>query len=286
MNEDGVSSLDKAAITRAVDAVCNRMGPSLTAITIHHDGTARQHGMGTLFDIGGRKFLITAAHVIAPALHLKAELSIFDFALPNEPVNAVPLLWTGRHFEDPVDVAVLELRPETIALIPKRRFLSFAFTNIDPVQGGVFGVFGYPSENAIPLPDGKGHFLEPFSYVTQLYRGDTDIFENKVDPEIHVMFRRDWDSLVDRDGGQVSMDRNLKGISGCCIWQICPFGKPFDQCTEKDIGVVGVQTGVSKNAIRATRWRAISSLLWRAYPELQPHLILNKQGSEDIERSR
>src|SRR5580704_7961985 len=81
----------------------------LTPIVVHQDAASRQHGMGTLFAIANRRFLVTASHVIAKAQEFDLPLSVFDMVDETRPAYEVPLIGQVHQMPDPADVAVLEL---------------------------------------------------------------------------------------------------------------------------------------------------------------------------------
>jgi hypothetical protein len=81
------------------------------------------------------------------------------------------------------------------------------------------------------------------------------------------------------------MEQDLRGISVCPVWQAYSATKYINDWTPDDVHVVGVQTSVYRNAIKATRWWAVSHILWQAYPELRKHLNLNGHSLEEIEKN-
>lgn len=246
----------------------------ITPIICHNGVRESQHGMGTFLQVGESKFLVTAAHVINQAGGAGYDLSIFDEILPGIPKKAVPLEGQPHQLQESLDVAIIELSKETCSALSRRRFLPLAYFLMKPVQPGCFCIFGYPTSGTTDLPDGQSKYLDCFAYGTGLFSGDTSNLESYRERE-HIALVRDGTQVLNRDGNPSSIPDRLGGISGCPVWQVHSKGQDLKSWTPQRIHVVGVQTAVYTEVIRATRCWAIAYILWEQYPNLRDVLTLN-----------
>jgi hypothetical protein len=83
-------------------------------------------------------------------------------------------------------------------------------------------------------------------------------------------------NFADRNGVPLKFPGDLSGISGCSIWKIGEYNKPLSEWKRYRPKIVAVQTSVYSNVhiIKATRWIAVSTLLYHAFPDLRQVLSL------------
>ena len=256
-----------------------------TPIICHNGHREAQHGMGTFLQVGEKKFLVTAAHVINNAVNARYGMSVFDGIHVDSGSQGIRLTGQPIQLQGTIDVAVVELSDETSSRLLSRKFLSLAYFHMKPVRPGSFCLFGFPTSETGDFPDGKGKYMAPFAYGTVNYPGDPNLLED-FDVKEHIALYRGSDNAVDREGNPRSMPAKLEGISGCPIWQVHIQGQSTHGWTPQSIYVVGVQTGVSKSAIRATQCWAVERILWDEFPSLRNILELYGCTPSEMEKSK
>ncbi len=77
-----------------------------------------------------------------------------------------------------------------------------------------------------------------------------------------------------RGGHPAQMPADLAGVSGCSVWMIGDLRSPVESWSQDRARLVGVETSVygKRGAIKATRWNAVTTLLYTAVPLLRPVL--------------
>ena len=75
-----------------------------------------------------------------------------------------------------------------------------------------------------------------------------------------------------RQGFAAQMPADLRGVSGCSVWMIGDLTQPVVSWDKRASRIVGIETGVfpSRGAIKVTRWNAVTTLLYNAFPSLRP----------------
>lgn len=237
------------------------------AVPILYDDAAGvdQVGTGTLFTIGPRCFLVTAAHLFEgtdPA----------QFAIPSNPVNDPAPSTLGRyHLFEPeqefVDIAVLELLESSLIekLSSGWRILTLANTGHASSQG-VFALCGYPSARAKRV----GSHLIGGSLVTAYSERMLEIpedAEEPVHPELDLFFYYDSEA-TDIDGKTINTPQ-LGGTSGAAVWEYCESDSATFWTPEQAFTVVGVQSSfLSGQYFRAKSWSFVLKILREADEEL------------------
>ncbi len=189
--------------------------------------------------------------------------------------------------EDPFDVVVCKLAQDVVDKIGNKTFLRFDDIEFDSQSPtAVYTLFGFPGIWSEPSASPSANLvLKPFQYTTYAYDRDTDAF-----PEYQDRFHLLLDAQLrytsistgspaqfrDVGGNDAPFPGGLGGISGCSVWRIGDLNVPVDDWSRERSRIVAVQTGVypSKQAIEATRWVAVSTVLHGAFPELRPAMEL------------
>jgi len=227
------------------------------------DGTPQAQGTGTLFQCDGRRFLVTAAHVLEGS---RSGESFLTADLPHQSTG-IPL--EGRLLANgnrAVDVAVLELAEGTARALAGLRFLTLNDVTFEgPSREHYFWFCGFPQSWTIR--DDRSLMVEArhFLYATGLYQGATDALQDFA-PELHI--------ALDASRGAVTVDPNwqparvpdgLQGISGCGVWHAVPDAQRPNGWAPK---LIAVQTGVYNpkpgvDIVRATAWYVVHDLIRR-----------------------
>jgi len=257
-----------------VDAAAGLSEAATTPIISYEQGGPTQFGMGTFLQIATTKLLITAAHVVHEALEKEWPLGVLDAGHDDQPARAVPLAGFSQRTDENYDVAVVELGEETVKLLPNRQFLTLQNFDIRSIRQGGFCFFGFPRNLVGPIADDRGLLLVPFSYCASLYSGSSQTFLG-YNPLHHILMERSEVGVSDRDGKPAAMLEELRGISGCPVFQAWRNDRSRLDQSPADVRIVGVFSGGYREAFIATRWPRVVDLLWSAFPKLRSMLILN-----------
>ena len=232
-----------------------------------------QYGTGTLFQIGNRRFLVTAAHVVNTANKQQARLHVPEKTDGDAPLISLHGL-SGFGGESPLDVVTIELPDAIVDRMPARRFLRQTEVSHDEDSAlDVFYLFGFPGKFTDPMPLGIN--LHGIGILTDRYSGDAQRFGG-YDARLHVLCNMPEPAQTHAHG--VPFPEDLGGISGACLWRV-KRAEPLEKWTADHIRAVAVQTGVyqqqnSRRAIRATRWGVVTTLFELKYEDLRPSLRL------------
>lgn len=260
------------------------------AIVIANRPTVHLLGTGSLFEIGGCHFVVTAAHVINAAHQYDKTIGISDGADSFISVHGNWICSAPVQFgsvEDPFDIAIYRLPTDALERLKGKRFLRRE--DIDfrkQSHTAVFCLFGFPGIWAEPSrSDEEKVSLKALEYTTYAYEGSKESLLG-YDPKHHLLLdstvkditQSDGSqaTLITRDGRPATMPRDLKGISGCAVWAIGDLNTPLDGWRNAHPMVVAVQTGIYQESqvVRTTRWIAVTTLINEAFSELRPALQL------------
>lgn len=232
------------------------------------------YGTGSLFAIGERRFLVTAAHVPKEADRQKYSF----LCATTKKGKFTPFLRGGWALMRKLDVAVFELSPQNAEDLEDNAFLRLADVALNAdVNSGFFAIFGVPAVwSGLSLDDESGPVqIKALQFITTPYEGDVTVLQD-FDPAAHIALAAGEDYHRNHDGEKINWPAPLKeflpGISGCAIWKIADAFSPG--AAANGARVVGVETGVFSKAgvIAGTRWGAVASLFRQRYPELRPAL--------------
>ena len=236
-----------------------------------------QFGTGTLLKIAEDSFLVTAAHVAIMARELSKSLCI---GVGNGFVQ-LQGDWSLSSEDTPYDIAVLRL-PLDIA----SKLVDVAHVRLQDVDSGsglskgVFCLLGFPTRLSIPsTPDNTTMNVTPFQFLTYAYEGETENLSG-YQQKYHLLLSAQEGgtnndgkpvNFADRNGVHLKFPGDLGGISGCGIWKMGEYNKPLSEWKRYRPKIVAVQTSVYSNVqiIKATRWIAVSTLLYHAFPDLR-----------------
>lgn len=256
-------------------------------IVIAIGDTVHQFGTGTLFAVADHHFVVTAGHVIRQAQESDKTLAVTASGSQLVPVADDEWKVTSARqygsLGDPLDIAVYRLPPDVVASFDGRLFLRFEDISFEtPLPTAVYSVFGFPAILAQPSSDATERVqLQPFQFTTYRFDRSTDHLDGFQDG-LHILLdaqrqqATDTDGapavFVDNSGNEARFPGDLGGISGCSVWHIGDRMTPIPEWNVESARIVAVQTSVyhSSQAIKATRWVAVSTLIHEAFPELRP----------------
>ncbi len=273
--------------TRLSAKIPSEAWASIVPIVIASPPSVSLLGTGSLFEVAGERFVVTAAHVIRAAHDHGKTIGISNAATSFIAVSGDWLSSAPKQNEehDPFDVAVYKLPGSAVERLRGKRFLRRADVDFrEPSATAVFTVFGFPGlwATASGADNERLQFI-PLEYTTYACpdnRGPLIGFNSRyhllLDGTAKQVTGPDGAGLrfEDKTGRAATFPRDLKGISGSAVWMIGNLTVPVENWGPAK--VVGVQTGVYQRpeVIRATRWVVVTTLLHEACPHLRPALEL------------
>ncbi|WP_143016488.1 hypothetical protein [Paraburkholderia phenazinium] len=231
----------------------------------HAEKGSATYASGSLFEIGGRYFLITARHIFEP---LSDEYRR-QLAYPGDRRGGA--LYTFGNFdlclptEEHIDVAAMELKsPETIGQLKKGwQFLSLANVGRPEMAnpGAEYLLAGYPSDDEkhawVREGNIKGRFLQAYSHMLPQAPAHA---EKPVVKELDLFFDYAKTASEKRSGNQVQTP-DLRGTSGCSVWQFVESDNKV-WTAESNMRVIGIQSGfLHTEFFRAKNWWAVAKVL-------------------------
>lgn len=225
-----------------------------------------QIGTGTLFKIKDRLFLITARHVVAEDGNKLTDLT--RLAIPLSPretdVQTLGHCTVILPDDENVDIAIFELIDRALlSAMSDWQYLTLDDTAPASPQG-TFVLCGFPSEK-LSKADGllRGALL--ISYTSRIEQAPENATQ-PVDPNLDLFFIHDRHS-EDFDG-KVSDSFDLKGTSGCSIWEYRDPGEGF-WMPGKVLKIVGVQSTARHGEYsRAKNWEYVKGILFKHDPDI------------------
>jgi hypothetical protein len=279
------TELQKEINQRITPAIPVRAWDSTIAIVIAHEGRVHQFGTGILFRIADVSFVVTAAHVVKEANRHRKTLAVSSFARSFIAISGEFLCSSEDQHggeADPFDIAVHRLSDKAVEGLAGKSFLRFDEIDFqEPSPTAVYCLFGFPAVWSRPsIADPDVLQLKALQFTTYRFDRDTEALEGfqhrfhlLLDAQPNGLSNDDGSTAVFRDleGRDLAFPRNLGGISGCSVWRIGDLRLPPSEWSRCEARNAAVQTGVysDKRAIKATRWLAVSTLLYSAFPDLR-----------------
>ena len=273
-------------LLQAMSAVIPAAITDSTVVIVGANTPAVRHfGTGTLFSVADRKFVVTAAHVIHSA---RADQSTLGISGEVSNFIATPDSWfvsngyQGSNGKDVLDVAVCALNEDQVAKLRNRIFLRLSDISFsDDLSHGYFLISGFPQIWSTACDQQVDTMkLRLLHFSTLSYQGDTSALGG-YDARYHLLLDAKHDEILDesgdrfefrmRSGASARMPNDLHGVSGCSVWQIGDLRTPANQWRSDQTRLVAVETSVypKRSLIKATRWKAVSTLIYTAFPELR-----------------
>lgn len=277
-------SSDSAKLVRAIATHVPELSvKSMVAIVGSKAPTVRQIGSGTLLAVADLRFVLTAAHVVREGARLDLTLGISSGMSGN--LTAVGGNWIismgsgPRSEDDKYDVALYQLDDRQIDRLENAQFVRIADASFEAdLSKGYFVVSGFPAMWSTVLNRAddtmKSRVLQ---YGTYAFPGSTSALEN-YDATHHFLLEATPTETLDHTGGPISfrtrsgfsaqMPDDLRGVSGCSVWKVGDLSTPVETWSSSNARIVGIETGVysTRRAIKASRWNAVTTLLYNAFP--------------------
>jgi len=247
----------------------------------------RQIGSGTLVAVADLRFVLTAAHVVREAA--RHDLTLGISGGQNGYFTAVGGNWimsaasSPDAVDDKYDVALYQLNDYQSNRLTGVEFVRIADASfVSDLSNGYFVVTGFPGMWSTVL-DGSEDAMKSklFQYGTYAFSGSVSALAG-YDGAHHFLLEARPSEVLDhtgkpttfrtRSGFTAQMPGDLLGISGCSVWMIGDLSTPVATWARNSSRIVGIETGVfpGRGAIKATRWKAVTTLLYNAFPGLRP----------------
>jgi hypothetical protein len=220
----------------------------------------RSHATGSLFAIGGLRFLVTAAHIFdddPPPLWI-------ENAVQKRRMTLVGRRWRVDD-DGAIDLAFVQLGELLTERLEGMRFLTMQDVEPRIAPAHIFAVAGFPAELNI---SGTAPFL--FCYTTNFFAGPTTGI--RYDPSTDLLLKYDLSFSAGVDGTPAGMPDRLHGMSGCPVWML----DPTQSLDASSLRLVGVQTGTIPfdgaphiKIVKATKFEGVLAWLVHVFPDLE-----------------
>jgi hypothetical protein len=253
----------------------------------HASGDADHYGSGVLLQVEDTRFLVTAAHV-TDEFFCERWRQIF-FGTPNGD-ELIPVLTVSyvrskirskpNREDDPLDLAVLELRPEIAdQLAAFMRFVRLSELELDPdkLKDGRYLVVGYPEFRAEKDEMDQTIVAQVLPYFT----GPYDMEHNPA-PDISPADHLALDvNRVDEAGGGDLLDLDqTHGISGGGMWRVLDENQAIDTLDWRHSKLAAIITDRSDPEVmgpvqylRGTKMKRVINFIYEGWPALRPAIV-------------
>lgn len=264
--------------------------PCTVPILGKQNGVLILNGSGVLLRIGDKRFLITAAHVLDFATIHRIPYYVGAWEQGARPVSlggmgvvtsAYPASRSlddrDMRDDDPFDVGVAILTPETVGQLSGRRFLNQ--TNVDGARRTLdaqYFIVGFPVDLS-PQPDHDKRVVSvnAIPYFTKLFWEEPK--ERHRNADILLGYGPGSEDLE----GNPIQPPNPQGISGCGIWRVNDPTKPWELWTARDLKLVGIEhRQCSSRGYLVGSWIAYAlDLIFDEFRDLRPILGIQYSSS-------
>jgi hypothetical protein len=212
--------VSKLILQAQSEALVRHLDDRCVGILGFRDDFPEKLGSGTCITLGGRFFIATAAHVIAP--YTNDELFIIHSRTPGGTLT--PILRRGARggrLQDPEDVAFLELAPE------HARSLGKNFVDASRLMPGISHlpednvlVYGYPEDNIDPAQLAERHFkVQPIGFLSPpMPLASVTGTSTALDARYHLVFEYPKIGNILSTGAALPELPAAWGISGGSVW--------------------------------------------------------------------
>lgn len=228
--------------------------PFLTQIFgVESEGTGKYIGSGTLLDLGGVPYLISAAHVPSSATASNWAHSVDN----GEPPKVVPNPW--QCLGAPEDLAIARLDGDHFRGQYRARALDPSLLAVDSndLDGDYLFIHGWPGQFSKEVRTiGNGIASKPFPYLTGVGSSSDPAFDGKM--HLAVDFRMDGKY----ENGRSASPPDPGGMSGSAVWRT-NWKSRGASWTFHDARVIGIINGwdQANHSLTCTRIEVIRSFI-------------------------
>lgn len=271
-------------------AVPSQIVQAAVAVLGSYDGAIRPIGSGTLLAVGEEFFVVSAAHVLKQAVAQGLTVGVANHGQITACVRNWMISGAAGSTDDVHDIGLYRLTAEEAA-----RFASSYFVRIADVgfpadlSNAYFVICGFPSmwTTTAPATDPSPIKSKMLLLGANSYSGIGAALDG-FDEKHHFLMSADRSNLHDARTGKLArflsssghhadFPGDLRGVSGCSVWQIGDVRAPTASWGKPKL--VGVETAVYQKAgaIRATRWNSVTTVLYEAFPSTRATLRMYEQ---------
>ena len=274
-------------VANAMKAVPDAVAKSTVAIVVGANKAVSHLGSGFLLAIADARFVVTAAHVLDGGYPRTVGVTARPPAFVATSGEWMRSTGGAPNAHDFQDVAVYRLSDAQIERFDAASFLRLTeFCFEETLTDGYFLLSGFPGLWATTADQSnKTLSFRMLQYGGPAYNGDVVGLEAYDCAEHLLIEAREEGSfgpggsemdMRTRSGIRANFPGDLKGASGCGVWQIGSLTKSPETWAAADAKVVGFFTATYKRRqlIRATRCRAVTMLIGQAYPDLRDAIRL------------
>jgi hypothetical protein len=231
-----------------------------------------------LLKIAESHFVLTAAHVTddivregVPAYFPTPSLDDRPIRLEGTSLFETPVGQTHDRYEDPYDLAVIELKPE----IANRLSTFMRFLTLDDIEPHYlrlppadFAIFGYPCALTNRNEEEKTIVATVMPYFTSLHEHDRAPV--RFDPHIHILMDLQRPSPVEGDEYGFVLP-SAAGLSGCGMWRVKDLATPIELLDWRLMKLIGIAHwwDPSAEVIKGTKIKYILQILHDRRPHLR-----------------
>lgn len=240
-------------------AANNNSASKVGSIFVVNSEPISEIATGSLFTDKGKRYLVTAAHVLrdfnAEDKHIR--IAMGDPARPKP----LPCFPENTEVNDALDIGVVLLPPQvSMQLVDAKYIRSDMVAQMDTLEEANYLLFGHIAERAFPNSDFTELHVPKFGFWTKPLR--KEIAARSFNQSAHVLVEYGSDGMVVKDGDLVKTPVSLGGMSGSNLWRIftLPELEP-DQELPMPM-VVAVENMVyDTTTVRCTLWKHVLPLI-------------------------
>jgi hypothetical protein len=234
-------------------------------------------GSGVPLNLGGRKFVGTAAHVLDRVLADKSGLYLSPgvqggqlIDLDGCATHRTKLPASNDRRDDPFDIALIALSDTVVEAIGSE--ILFVEVNEidfdDPEQfGAYYFLHGFPRSRSRVNPWKRTVRCKSLPYGSILYAGERGVW-NAAHEDIYVDLDFDRTKTVDDFGRRVRTP-GPKGVSGCGIWRLCKAGVRPSEWSVDEVRLVAIEHRWESElqVLRGTKICYLNQIIAHNYPD-------------------
>jgi hypothetical protein len=218
-------------------------------------------GTSTSFAHEGRRFLVTAGHILKKDERdlASGDIDFEKIAFPDAPMKAGLHSLGSIHVYRPhpsanIDVAVIELLDSDAIAALDRGWGALGFDQIDVYPShGAFLVHGFLFEGATAVDRNIGQKFLAFRTLPLTYTPPVSNPNPAYDRFLQL------EKVAELDDGSPTRVPNFKGMSGASVWSLQQTGQLWDP--SRALKVVGVQCAArAGHWIQCTDWSAVLAI--------------------------
>lgn len=255
------------------------------ALFRHVSGDADLLGSGVLLQVEGTRFLVTAAHVTDEFFCERWRQILFGTPDGDELIPVFTVRYArskkrtnANREDDPLDLAVLELRPEIAdQLSAFMRFVMLSDLALDPdtLKDGRYLVVGYPGFRVEKDEMDQTIVAQILPYFTGVFDMERNAVPN-ISSADHLVFDVNRVDEPEGAGDRLDLDQT-HGISGGGVWRILDEDQAIEALDWRRARLAAIITDRSVPEVmgsvqylRGTKIKRAINLIYEGWEDLRP----------------